>query len=157
LEIVLKLRRAETGSLLGAARRLFEEYAASLDFDLDFQGFEAELADLPGAYAPPGGCLMIAEHKRRMAGCAALREESRGVCEMKRLYVRPQFRGLGIGRALAEAVITEAKRIGYSRMRVDTVPSMGEAIALYGSLGFERIDPYRHNPIAGAVFMELKL
>ena len=131
--------------------------AASLDFDLDFQDFDKELHNLPGEYAPPEGRILIGLHTGLVAGCIALREFSEGICEMKRLYVRPQFRGLGIGRALSVAIIDEARKIGYSLMRLDTVPLMKAARVLYESLGFEEIPPYRHNPIEGAVFMELAL
>jgi len=139
------------------AKKLFVEYSASLDFDLDFQDFEEELANFPGDYVRPTGCLLLAIYKGQSAGCVGLRMLSDGVCEMKRLYVREQFRGLGFGRALAEAVIEEARKIGYNYMRLDTVPSMDVARALYVSLGFKQTSPYRYNPIEGAVFMELRL
>jgi putative acetyltransferase len=139
------------------AKALFEEYASSLDFPLDFQNFEEELAGLPGSYAPPEGCLLLALHRDQVAGCVALRKIDRDICEMKRLFVRISFRDMGIGKALAESVIQEAKKKGYTRMRLDTVPSMKEARALYESLGFREIPPYRHNPVPGAVFLELKL
>jgi ribosomal protein S18 acetylase RimI-like enzyme len=139
------------------ARRLFEEYAASLGVDLCFQGFEAELASLPGSYAPPAGRLLLATEDGRVAGCVALRPLAGEQCEMKRLYVRPEFRGLGIGRVLVDRVISEAKEIGYRRMLLDTLPSMGPAISLYHQLGFRPIAPYRENPIDGALFLELVL
>jgi putative acetyltransferase len=148
---------AETGKNLKLVRTLFKEYAESLDFDLDFQDFREELNNLPGQYASPSGRLLIAMYGDKPAGCIALRKLNRGVCEMKRLYIKPQFRGLGIGRALTEAIIDEAKRIQYARMRLDTVPSMKEARALYVSLGFKEIKPYRYNPIEGSQFMELSL
>ena len=153
----VEILQAETPDHLREARLLFEEYAASLGFDLDFQDFEAELAGLPGDYAPPRGRLLLAFHDGRPAGCVALREIGEGVCEMKRLYVRPDFRALRLGRALAEAVIAEAREIGYSSMRLDTVPSMAKAQDLYRALGFREIPPYRFNPIPGTAFLELRL
>ena len=154
---MLKIVPADTPEDLRQARALFEEYAASLGFDLGFQDFAAELAGLPGDFAPPRGRLLLAFHEGRLAGCVALRELDEGACEMKRLYVRPGFRDLRAGRALAEAIIAEARGIGYARMRLDTVPSMERARALYRSLGFEEIPPYRFNPIPGTAFMELRL
>ena len=149
--------QAETEDHFREARLLFEEYATSLGFDLGFQDFEAELAELPGDYAPPRGRLLLALHDDQVAGCVALREIEAGVCEMKRLYVRPGFQGLGIGKALAEAVIEEARGIGYASMRLDTVPSMERARGLYRALGFREIPPYRFNPIPGTAFLELRL
>ena len=154
---MLTIVQAETGKNLELARNIFKEYAASLDFDLDFQDFEEELSDLPGQYASPEGCLLVAMYGDRPAGCIGLRKISHVICEMKRLYVKQQFRGLGIGRALAEAIIKEAREIKYARMRLDTVPSMEKARALYVWLGFKKIRPYRYNPIPGPEFMELAL
>jgi ribosomal protein S18 acetylase RimI-like enzyme len=142
---------------LDAVRQLFGEYAESLGFNLCFQDFDRELAELPGDYAPPGGRLLLARVENRDAGCVALRPLSPTVCEMKRLYIRPEFRGMKIGRRLVERLIDEARTIGYSCMRLDTVPAMQEAIELYRSLGFETIPPYRHNPVPGALFFESRL
>jgi len=141
---------------IGAARRLFKEYEASLGIELTFQGFAQEVAGLPGAYAPPGGRLLLATGAEP-AGCVALRPLDGGVCEMKRLYVRPTARGARLGRRLAETVIREARSIGYARMRLDTLPSMQEAFALYQTLGFREIAPYYATPIVGTRFMELSL
>jgi putative acetyltransferase len=138
-------------------RALFREYQAELGVDLCFQGFDRELAELPGDYGPPDGSLLVASVDGELAGCVALRRLGDGVCEMKRLYVRPAFRRRRVGRALAEAVITTARERGYGRMRLDTLPSMTEASALYHSLGFREIAPYYRNPVAGARFLELEL
>jgi putative acetyltransferase len=138
---------------LEEVRTLFREYAASLPFALDFQDFDRELADLPGAYAAPRGALLLA----RGAGCVGLRPLEETTCEMKRLYVRPSVRGTGLGRRLAEAVVAEARRLGYAHMRLDTVPGMDSAQTLYERLGFHEIPPYRPNPIQGARFLELEL
>jgi putative acetyltransferase len=143
---------------MGAVRALFQEYAASLGFNLCFQNFEQELANLPGAYAPPSGCLLLATSGNEPAGCVALKKSADGVCEMKRLYVRSSTRGTGLGRALAERIVGEARQLGYKAMRLDTVPSvMGSAVALYRSLGFREIPPYCFNPVPGALFLELPL
>ncbi|HLI34866.1 MAG TPA: GNAT family N-acetyltransferase [Terriglobia bacterium] len=155
--VMFQITHAHSASEIEEARQLFREYAASLDFSLCFQGFDQELAGLPGDYAPPWGRLLLAQNESGVAGCAALRKIDGEFCEMKRLYVRPIFRGHQLGRALALRVIEEAREIGYQQMRLDTLPSMKEAIALYQSLGFRRIDPYRYNPITGAIYMELAL
>jgi GNAT superfamily N-acetyltransferase len=154
---MLKIVPAKTEADIAQARELFAEYAAALGVDLCFQNFEQELAGLPGDYAPPAGRLLLAFDGAQAAGCGALRKIAAEVCEMKRLYIRPVFRGKGVGRALADALIAAAREIGYARMRLDTLPSMKEAAALYRSLGFREIPPYRYNPIPGSLFLELFL
>jgi putative acetyltransferase len=149
---------AGDAAALEQVRELFREYAAGLSFDLCFQDFEAELAGLPGKYAPPGGCLLLAVCDGQPGGCVALRRLEDGVAEMKRLYVRPTARGKGLGRRLTLAVLDEARRLGYRSLRLDTVPAvMGEATALYQALGFRPVPPYCHNPVPGAVFLGLDL
>ena len=158
--------QAQTSTQIAQARELFLEYAQSLGFSLCFQNFDQELSGLPGDYAPPEGRLLLAEYDGQVAGCVALHklaseadaEFGSEVCEMKRLYLRPQFRGKGLGRALAERIIAEARQIGYQRMRLDTVePVMKDAVAVYRRLGFEEIASYRPNPMPGTLYMELKL
>lgn len=139
---------------IGYIRQLFTEYAVSLGIDLSFQDFKKELEELPGEYTPPDGRLLLAQYNGHDAGCVGLRKITTEICEMKRLYVKPKFRRKGIGRNLATAIIEEARRIGYVRMRLDTLPSMKNAMALYHSLGFKPTKPYRYNPIEGAIFME---
>ena len=152
-----RIRPATSDADLAAATALFTEYAASLDFDLCFQDFERELATLATLYAPPDGCILLAEVAGDPCGCVAMRPHSAGTCEMKRLYVRPSARGRGIGRRLAVAVVERARERGYALMRLDTLASMVEAIALYESIGFREIAPYRHNPLGGARFYQLGL
>jgi carbonic anhydrase len=154
---VIHIVPARDAIQLRDARALFLEYAASLGFDLHFQGFAREVTALPGDYAPPAGELLLAELDGRSEGCVALRALDQHTCEMKRLYVRPGARGRGIGRLLCDALIAVAQSRGYVRMKLDTVPQMAGAIALYHSLGFVPTDPYRYNPLPGAVFMELTL
>jgi len=154
----LALVQAESPAQIAQARELFREYAQSLGVDLCFQNFEHELAELPGPYAPPEGRLLLAEYEGQLAGCVALHKWEAGVCEMKRLYLRPSFRGKRLGRAIAETIITEARNIGYERMRLDTIePIMKDAVEMYRKLGFREIEPYRPNPIAGAIYMDLLL
>ena len=150
--------QAETPAQIAQARELFLEYAQSLGMNLCFQNFEQELAGLPGHYAPPSGRLLLAEYESQLAGCVALHEWEPSICEMKRLYLRSSFRGKGLGRVLAEAIIAEAQNIGYQHMRLDTIePIMKDAVEMYRKLGFREIAPYRPNPIAGAMYMELPL
>jgi putative acetyltransferase len=153
----VNLVQAQSADEINRARALFEEYAAALKVSLCFQNFDQELIELPGKYAPPEGRLLVARLANQDVGCVALRKIGNGICEMKRLYVRPAYRGRGIGRALTLAIIGEARKIGYQAMRLDTLPSMKEAAPLYRSLGFVQIDPYNEHPICGTIFMELKL
>ena len=154
----MKLIQVQADSEVQEARRLFEEYAAWLGVNLCFQNFEKELAELPGDYAPPGGRLLLAVEDDQVAGCVALRKIGEGVGEMKRLYVRPAFRGRGLGRTLTETVIDAAREVGYDRLRLDTLPGkMDRAIAMYRSLGFTNIEPYYDNPYEDAAYMELRL
>ena len=138
-------------------RQLFREYAASLDFDLDFQDFGQEMKRLPGDYAPPDGRLILAIINTVPVGCVALRRIDAQICEMKRLYTIPSIRGNGVGLYLVTSIIQVARNIGYEKMRLDTVPSMKSARHIYASVGFKEIMPYRYNPIAGATYMELDL
>lgn len=154
----LSFVQAESPAQLAQARELFLEYAQSLGFSLCFQNFDEELAVLPGDYAPPAGRLLLGEFEGQPAGCVALHKLESGICEMKRLYLRSQFRGKGLGRVLADRIIAEARQIGYQRMRLDTVePVMKDAVAMYRRIGFREIAPYCKNPIAGALYMELQL
>ena len=151
------IRPAAVPQDLPVARRLFREYVDGLGVDLSFQDVEAELAGLPGRYATPSGRLLLAWRGDEAIGCVALRALDGGDCEMKRLYVRPQGRGLKLGRALAEHIVAEARAAGYARIRLDTLPTMGTAQALYGALGFLPTEPYGFNPIPGTRFLALDL
>lgn len=143
---------------IAQVRELFLEYAQSLGFSLCFQSFDKELANLPGDYSRPQGRLLLAQYEDQLAGCVALHKLEPGICEMKRLYLRPCFRGKGLGLALVQKILAEARQIGYGRIRLDTVePVMKDAVAMYRRLGFREIAPYRANPIAGALYMELLL
>jgi GNAT superfamily N-acetyltransferase len=153
----IKIVQVASEEQLARVRELFQEYVESLGFDLDFQNFKTEYAELPGEYAPPHGCLLLAFYGKKIAGCVALRLFSKGICEMKRLYVRPEFRKKGIGKHLSTVIIKKAREIGYRAMRLDTIPTMREANTLYKILGFKNIAPYRYNPIQGALFFELQL
>jgi putative acetyltransferase len=148
----------EKGPVIDEVRVLFQEYAESLHFSLRFQSFDRELAELPGDYAAPHGRLILCRIEGVAAGCIALKRLAADICEMKRLYVRPSFRGHGIGHALAARLIDEAREMGYVSMRLDTIAeAMPYAVALYRSLGFKEILPYYDNPISGAAFFELTL
>ncbi len=150
--------QAETFEQIEEARLLFREYEASLGVDLCFQSFEKELKNLPGEYAKPSGRLFLALSVEKIAGCIALRKINEATCEMKRLFVRPDFRGLRLGKMLIEKVIVEAKAIGYRRMRLDTLPDkMPKAVELYQFYGFREIPPYYENPHKETLFMELDL
>ena len=139
------------------AQRLVEAYAASLPVDLAFQSFDEELAHLSAHYAPPAGAFLLAEHDGDWVGCVGLRRFEERSCEMKRLYVAPAARGLGVGRALVTAIIARARELGYQRMLLDTLPSMAQALALYQSLGFVATPAYRYNPVPGTAFLQLTL
>ena len=154
----MRIFQANTQEDIDHARALFEEYASGLGISLCFQNFDRELANLPGDYAPPDGRLLLATENDQLAGCIALRKLEPGVCEMKRLFLRPAYRGNGRGRVLVEAIIDEARKLGYTTMRLDTLPGrMDQAIALYQSIGFVEIESYYENPVEDAKFMQLEL
>jgi len=160
-DVQIRLVQADTPALLDAARELFREYAASLDIDLCFQNFDAELAGLPGDYAEPGGALLLAYVNDDLAGCVAMRSlrdvDHANACEMKRLFVRRAFRRYGLGRTLAQALIDRASAAGYSAMLLDTLDDMESARGLYATLGFEEVAPYYFNPIPGAHYLKVTL
>jgi putative acetyltransferase len=157
----IRLITPDTPELLAATRAIFREYAASLDVDLCFQGFEAELANLPGEYSAPTGQLLLAMVDDNLAGCGAFRPladaDYANACEMKRLYVRPAFRRFGLGRLMAQRLLDDARRAGYSHMLLDTLDDMESARELYATLGFENVPPYYYNPIPGAHYLRARL
>lgn len=156
---LVRIVQAQSEAEIQLVRELFAEYVAWLGINLCFQNYEKELAELPGQYAPSSGRLLLAlDDAGRSAGCAGLRDLGNGACEMKRLFVRPEYRGQRLGWQLAEMILNDARSIGYERIRLDTLPGkMDRAIAMYRVLGFKDIEPYYHNPVASATFMELKL
>jgi len=155
---VLRITQVTSDNDIQQARQLFQQYEASLGISLCFQNFAAELANLPGDYALPRGRLLLAREFDQVMGCVALRPHGPTTCEMKRLFVRPEYRDRGLGRVLVEAIIEEARKIGYAHMRLDTIADrMDRAVALYRSIGFVEIPPYRNNPVDSATFMELDL
>jgi GNAT superfamily N-acetyltransferase len=154
----MKIVQATSIEDIAIARTLFEEYAQSLGFSLCFQNFDRELANLPGEYAPPTGRLLLLSNNEEVGGCIAFRRIDPTTCEMKRLFLRPEFRGKGLGRVLVEAAVQEARQLDYKRMRLDTVQGkMDDAIALYRSFGFHEIEPYYDTPLSETIFMELEL
>ncbi len=149
--------QAQTAAEMDAVRELFGEYQRGLGVDLCFQGFEQELATLPGRYGPPSGRLLLAVDGTHVAGCVALRALEEGVCEMKRLFVRPAYRGQGLGFRLAMQIVNEASALGYSVMRLDTLDSLDSAMRMYAAMGFQRRMPYYANPLPGVVYWERAL
>lgn len=154
----MQLIQAQSAEDIRTVRGLFDEYVSWLGVSLCFQNFDKEVAGLPGEYAPPSGRLYLAVENDEAAGCIALRKIGAGICEMKRLYVRREFRGTGLGRKLTERILADARAIGYERIRLDTIPGkMDQAIALYRSLGFKDIAPYYDNPYEDVAYMEMEL
>ena len=154
------ITQAHSAEDLSSIRTLFQAYAVGLGLDISFQNFDHELANLPGKYAPPSGILLLAKSTStgEAIGCVGLRPlQPEGTCEMKRLFVSPEGRGTGVGKALAEAIVVEARRLGYGRMVLDTLGSMTTPLKLYRGLGFRDIEPYYHNPLEDVVFLELAL
>lgn len=153
----IKLNSIRLGENLANIKKLFIEYAESLGVDLSFQGFEEELNTLPGKYAEPEGCIILASVEDVPAGCVALRKINNEICEMKRLYVRNQFRSLGLGKKLANSIIEKARELGYEYIRLDTLPTMKRAQEMYREMGFYEIEPYIYNPVEGTRYLEKKL
>ena len=153
----MEIKQAATQTDIQAVRELFREYEAFLNVDLCFQGFEEELAGLPGKYAPPGGDLLIARDGDLVVGCVGVRPLGLGICEMKRLYVQPRARKTGLGRQLAQAIIKSARKLGYVTMQLDTLEKLTAALGLYHALGFTQTSPYYTNPLEGVVYLELAL
>ncbi len=153
----MQIKQAATQAEIQAVRELFREYETFLDEDLCFQGFEEELAGLPGKYTPPGGDLLIAIDKGQIIGCVGIRPLGIGACEMKRLYVKPQARRTGAGKQLSQSIIESARQLGYQVMRLDTLEKLGAALDLYHSLGFKETAPYYANPLKGVVYLELTI
>ncbi len=153
----MNIRQARTANEIEIVGQLFREYEAFLGVDLDFQSFEEELAGLPGKYQCPDGELLIGQEGNQVLGCVALRRLDEHSCEMKRLYVRPEGRGTGLGRQLAEAIIASARDLGYATMRLDTLGRLSEAMQLYESLGFRKTEAYYDNPLSGVVYWALDL
>ena len=154
---MIEISHVSDPAAVETARGLFREYQEALGVDLSFQDFETEVRELPGEYTPPRGRLLLALENGAPAGCVAMRPLTSDTCEMKRLYVRPEYRAASLGRQLAERVIAEARSIGYQRMYLDTLPTMSGAQRLYERLGFKEIPPYRYNPIVGTRFLGLDL
>jgi putative acetyltransferase len=157
LQKTIAIETPSTAADIAAVKALFLEYAQSLGFSLCFQGFDEEMATFPAKYSPPKGGLLLAKVDGEVAGAVGVWELAPGICEMKRLYLKPEFRGLDLGRRLAEAVVEEGRRLGYRAMRLDTLKTMVAARALYEKMGFVEVAPYYNNPIEGAVYMELAL
>jgi len=157
ISVSMQIIRAQTSSHMDQIRTLFREYEQFLNVDLCFQGFEEELAGLPGKYAPPDGALFLALKDQETAGCVAVRPLETGICEMKRLYIRPSCRGLGLGKELAETIISEAEDLKYRLMRLDTLETLTEAMGLYHSMGFRRTSAYYHNPLQDVIYWERAL
>jgi ribosomal protein S18 acetylase RimI-like enzyme len=153
----IQIYQAHSSQDISATRELFLEYAQSLGFSLCFQNFDKELKELPGCYAPPDGCIFVAMVDNKYAGCVAIRKFNHDTCEMKRLYIKPEFRKLGIGRQISLTIIDKAKELGYKRMILDTIATMESAVKLYSSLGFKSVDPYYDNPLENVCYFSREL